>query len=396
MSGSLNSIYNTFNFALSRHMAAMARLQEQVSTGSQVNRASDDPTGSYQMLGLASQAALLDNFIENASTAADYLQISDTVISSMKQQLTDAINAISQVTSGTYGDQARERTAEQIDQIIEQIVQLANAKHNGLYLFAGGSSGTAPYAVERTDGKIISISYQGSQQVRSAEVAPGIMLEVFSAGDKIFRSDERGEPQFSGLTGAKAGEGTSNVCGDVWLTVINDGSNYKISIDDGLTYTTVPAGGSTNQAVTDSRTGKVLYVDTTGINATGVELVRVGGTYDLFNTLIAIRNGLRSSGGLSIEQLAQFRSSAMSSIDEVSNVLLQSTVRNGSKMNFLETIKNGLTDARYASEEGISQIEDADIAQVAIELSRREVLYQMSLSAAARMMSLSLLDYITE
>ena len=37
---------------------------------------------------------------------------------------------------------------------------------------------------------------------------------------------------------------------------------------------------------------------------------------------------------------------------------------------------------------------EADIAQIAIDLSRREVLYQMSLAVAARVMSVSLLDFI--
>jgi len=39
-------------------------------------------------------------------------------------------------------------------------------------------------------------------------------------------------------------------------------------------------------------------------------------------------------------------------------------------------------------------LQEADIAQIAIDLSRRELLYQMSLSLAARMMSVSLLDFI--
>ena len=396
MSGTLNSIYNNVNFALSRHMAAIAKLQEQTATGSQVNRASDDPTGSFQILGLTSQASNIENFIENISTAADYLQMCDTAISGIKQLLVDTKNAISQVVSGTYSEDARQRTAEQVNQILEQIIQLANTKHNGQYLFGGDSSGTAPYAVERTDGKITAVIYHGSQNNRSIEVGPSVFMDVFTAGEKIFSSNEREEPVFSGVTGAKAGEGTSNVRGDVKLTVINDGSNYKVSIDDGLTYTTVPAGGSANQAVTDSRTGKILYVDTTGINATGVELVRVGGTYDVFNALIAIRDGLEGSSELSQEQLGQFRNAAFGSLDEVSNLLLQSTVTNGAKQGFLETIKNNLTDMKYQAEDRTASIEDADIAQIAIDLSRREVLYQMSLSVAAKMMSLSLLDYITQ
>jgi predicted HTH domain antitoxin len=39
-------------------------------------------------------------------------------------------------------------------------------------------------------------------------------------------------------------------------------------------------------------------------------------------------------------------------------------------------------------------LEEADIAQIAIDLTRREVLYEMSLSMAARLLSMSLLDFL--
>jgi flagellar hook-associated protein 3 FlgL len=393
MSGSLNSIYNNVSFALNQHMMAMAKLQEQVSSGSRVNRASDDPSGSYQILGLKSQQDLLGNYIENISSASDILQTSDTVIQSIKQSLSQVRSVLSQVVSGTYNEDARQRTAEQVNQILEQIVMLANTQQSGQYLFGGNNSSTAPYTVERTNGKIMSVVYNGASEQRSIEVAPGVSMEIFPAGEDIFCSDDRSEPVFSDVTGAKAGTGTSNVQGDVWLTVINDGSNYKISIDDGLTYTTVPAGGDTNQAVTDSRTGKVLYVDTTGINKTGVELVRVPGTYDIFNTLIAIRDTLENDKGLSADQLQQSCNSAFNSLGEVINLVLQSTVANGTKVSFLDDLKNNLTDVKNQAQDQTSAIEDADIAQISVDLSRRQVLYQMSL--AAKMMSISLLDYIT-
>ena len=394
MSGSLSSIYNNISFALRQHTMVMAKLQEQVASGSRVNRASDDPTGAYQILGLNSQQKSLDNYIENISSASDILSLSDTIIGSIKSSLSAVRNTVSQVASGTYSEDARQRAAEQVNQMLEQIVLLANTQQSGQYLFGGSKSGDAPYTVERTDGKITSVIYNGASDQRGIEVGPGVQMDILSAGDRIFCSDDRSEPVFSGVTGAKSGTGTSSVRGDVWLTVINDGSNYKISIDDGLTYTTVPAGGQTNQAVTDSRTGKVLYVDTTAINATGVELVRVPGTYDIFGTLMSIRDILQNDKGLSADQLQQFRSGVFSSLDEATNLLVQATVANGTKTNFLDDLKNNLTAVKYQAEDGISAIEDADIAQISIDLSRREVLYQMSLAVAAKMMSLSLLDYI--
>jgi flagellin-like hook-associated protein FlgL len=39
-------------------------------------------------------------------------------------------------------------------------------------------------------------------------------------------------------------------------------------------------------------------------------------------------------------------------------------------------------------------LQQADVAQIAIDLSREQVLYQMSLSVAGKLMTTSLLDFI--
>jgi len=394
MSGTLSNVYNNASFALSLHTNALARLQEQASTGSRVNRPSDDPSAAYQILGLSSQANLLANYMDNLSGVVDTLEISSSTVSSMQSSLTQVKLLLTQVASGVYDEQARETTSGQVNDMLEHIVLLANTEHMNEHLFGGGDTTSAPYTVERTDGKITSVTYQGGSEGRNIEVAPGIQASAFYAGDSIFGSDDRAEPIFSGLTGAAAGTGTSSVRGDVWLTVIHDGSNYQISIDDGLTYTTVPAGGEANQAVTDSITGRILYVDTTQINSTGVELVRVPGTYDIFNTLISLRDILANERGLSDDQLNEVRGEAQVALDEVQNLLVQASVSIGSKIGFLSDLKDSLTEQSYSAEDQIARLEDADIAQIAIDLSERELLYQMSLATVGKIMSMSLLDFI--
>jgi len=394
MSGTLSNIYNNVSYALYQHAKALASLQEQVSTGSRINRVSDDPSATYQVLGLNTQDRSLGNYIDNVSEVSSSLEISSTIIEEMISCFVKATSRLTQVTSGIYDDEARKRTAEEINQMLEQMVLLANTKNIDQYLFGGGSSGTAPYVVERTDGEITRVIYQGSQEGRNIEIAPGMQSSIFYVGDDIFRSDNRGSPVFIGDTGAKAGAGTSSVKGDVWLTVIHDGSNYKISIDDGASYVTVPVGGDSNQAVTNSVTGEVLYVDTTEISSTGVELVRVPGTYDIFSALIGIRDILANKRELSSVQVEELLSNSFGSLDEIHNLLVQQSVSVGSKIGFLDDLKESLKGLKYNVEDETTRLEEADIAQLAIDISRREILYQMSLSVAAKLMSLSLLDFI--
>ncbi len=393
MSGPLNNIYNNVSFALNLHTKALAVLQEQASTGSRINRVSDDPTAAYQILGLNTNDRSLENYVNNLSEVISILELSSVVIEDITSGFTETQVRLTQITSGIYDDAARQRTAEGINDILEQAVLLVNTKYMDQYLFGGTDTGTAPYTVERTDGKITKVTYEGSYENRDIEVAPGLKSSAFFIGDDIFRSNERSTPVFSGYTGAQSGTGTSSCRGGVWLTVTGSAGNYDLSIDGGLS-TVNTDGTDTNLAVTDSRTGEILYVDTTGITSPGVDLVRIPGTYDIFNTLITIREVLENQNGLPNAQVLELAKTLPYSIDEISKVLVKAEVCIGSKIGFLDDVQNSLKDLRYNTENETTRLQEADIAQIAIDLSRREVLYQMSLSVAAKLMSMSLLDFI--
>lgn len=393
MSGTLNNIYNNVSFALHLQTEALTRLQEQASTGSRINRASDDPSVAYRVLGLNSQQKSLENYIDNLSEAVSMLELSSTVIEDIASSLTEIKVCLTQISGGIYDDKARERTAGQINDILEQIVSLANTKHMGQYIFGGSNTTSAPYLVERTNGQITNVTYQGSFENRDINVAPGVKSSAFHVGNNIFHSDDRSNLIFLGDTGAKAGTGTSSVRGDTWLMVTGSAGNYNLSIDDGLsTFNT--DGTDTNLAVTHATTGEVLYVDTTEINSTGTDLVRMPGTYDIFGTLISIRDILKNEKGLPDAQLKEALDSSFNSLEEISELMVQAEVSVGSKIGFLDNLKDSLNNLKYDAEDETSRLQEADIAQIAIDLSRSEVLYQMSLSVAGKLMSLSLLDFL--
>ncbi len=393
MGGTLNNIYNNVSLALHLHTDAMARLQEQVSTGSRINRVSDDSSAAYKVLGLNSHQSSLGNYVDNLSELVSTLEFSSTIFRDMISAVSETKVRLTQVTSGIYNEDNRKRTAEGIDEILEQLVTLANTKHMGQYLFGGGNTTSEPYLVERTNGEITNVTYQGSYKNRDIEVAPGLESSAYQVGDDIFRSDDRSVPIFLGDTGAKAGTGTSSVRGDTWLTITGSAGNYILSIDGGLsTFNT--DGTDTNLAVTNSTTGEVLYIDTTEITGAGTDLVSIPGTYDLFNTLISIRDILRNDQSLSGAQLQELQDVSLSSLEEIYELLIQAEVSVGSKIGFLDNLKESLNNLKYDAEDETTRLQEADIAQIAIELSRCEVLYQMSLSVAGKLMSMSLLDFI--
>ncbi len=394
MSGLLNNIYNNVNFSLHLHSQALYRLQEQVSTGSRLNHASDDPSAAYRVLTLESQFRGTENYMNNVSQLSDTLEITSSLMNDMISVIGDKKVHLTQIVSGTYDQQGRDRVAEEVDDAIEHLLSLANTRHLNQYLFGGSDTQNAPYVAQRTNGQITSVTYAGSMQQQKIEVTSGIQTEAFYVGENLFTAKNRQDPVFLGDTGAATGSGTSNVSGDVWLQVTHDGSNYKLSIDNGQTQTTVPASGDVSNIKVTNAAGQVLYVDAANISATGTELVRIPGTYAMFDTLISIRDMLKNEIGLTEAEFAKYRTYAMASLSEVENQLVEKQVSIGSKIGFLEKINSTMENIQFNTESEKTSIEQADIAQIALDISRREVLYQMSLSVAGKLMSMSLLDFI--
>ncbi len=399
MSGLLGSIYNNVSYSLGIHSEAMLRLQEQASTGSRINRASDDPSAAYRILGLNSQLRLTESYMDNIAQASGMLNFSSIaffgdgngsgmidIISSIKSNMT-------QILSDTYTEDQRKTEAERINGYLEEMLVYANTKYVDSYVFGGSDTNSAPYEAVRTNGEITSVTYVGSSENRDVEVAAGVESSGSYIGDDIFRVDNRGTPIFLGDTGAAVGTGTASVRGDAWLTVTGGPGSWLLSIEDGGANPVAANGTETNLALTDSD-GRVLYVDTTGITSTGVDMVRVPGTHDIFSVLIGIRDVLKNERVLPDAQISELRDNAVNSLSEVENLLVDKSVAIGSRIGFLESLRNMLEDTSFNIKSETALLGDADITQVAIDLSQREVLYEMSLSIAARLLSTSLMDFI--
>lgn len=403
MSGLLaNTHYNTL-LALSRNSKAMMKLQEQASTGSRVNRCSDDPSAAYEILSLNTQNRDYSNHIDNISQISDSLEMSLTILegegsdSGIVQSITQVRKNLTQIFNGTYNEESRNRLADQLNDTLEGLLSMANTKHNQSYLFGGSNTSAPPYAAERENGVITKVNYEGSETAREIKVAPGVKDSAFTPGSEVFRSDDRGEPEMlTEQTGMSLGSGTSSVNGFTWVnSEYNDSTGrYELYLDDPSKKVEInPAEDNSNIALTN-REGRVLYVNAEGLSSEGKELVNTSGTNDIFDTLIAIRDIFRNEQNLDTQEVVKLAEKATGALDEVNNKILNSTTSIGMKVGFLDDLKNNLEDMQMNVDEQTTNLQEADISEIAIDLSRRQTLYQMSLSVASRMMSTSLLDYI--
>jgi len=394
MTASLDAIYKNSRWAIGQNSSMLAALQQKAATGQEVNRVSDNPTDSNQILSLLTDSRTKEQTLKTLDEMISTLDLSASVIQSITSEFGRARASLTSTMSGTLNVELRQTLAADLDNILEEMVSLVNTQRMGQSLFAGADSEALPYTVERDkQGHIIRVNYQGSLEERNVKITEGLEVSGVLTGPALFSSRQQGEPVFYGQTGAAAGPGTSSIRGDVQLTVTGSAGNWQLSIDGGVNVVNVN-GTESNVAVVHSETGQVLYVDATGILQTGTEPVRVSGTYDLFNALISARDLLMNEQNYSEAQLQSMLSDTVQSMDEVNQRLVQAFPVVGGRLQVLTNFKESIKDMKLATEEDISRLQDTDITQVAIDLARYEMLYQMSLSVAARMFSMSLLDFM--
>ena len=391
---SLDAIYKNSRWAIGQNSSILAALQQKAATGQEVNRISDDPVASNQILAFITDSRTKEQTLKTLDEIVSTLDLSSSVIQSITGEFGRARASLTSTMSGTLNTELRQTLALDLDNILEEMVLLANTQRMGQSLFAGANSEQLPYTVERDDrGHITRVDYQGSLEERKVQITDGLETSAVLAGPTLFSSQQRGEPVFYGQTGVTTGTGTSSIRGDVQLTITGSAGNWQLSVDGGANVVAVN-GTETNVAVVHSETGEVLFVDATGIQQAGDEPVRVPGTYDMFNALINARDLLKNEQNYSESQLQSMFADTIHSMDKVNQRLVQAFPVVGGRLQVLTNFKESIEDMKLATDEDISRLQDTDITQVAIDLARYEMLYQMSLNVAARMFSMSLLDFM--
>ncbi|TCW29901.1 flagellar hook-associated protein FlgL [Gulbenkiania mobilis] len=182
---SSNTQYIAGTYSLGSQQGLLTRLQEQLSTLKRVNRPSDDPVASSQIINLMQSQSRNAQMIENAQTVVSKLSMSESllhqgseVIQAMK---TLAVNA----GNGSLKDTDKKALQNEFRERVRELVGIANSTDaNGDYLFGGTQTQSLPF--ELKIGSTISIEYKGNYGQQDIQVSVSREMSVTEPGAVIF------------------------------------------------------------------------------------------------------------------------------------------------------------------------------------------------------------------
>jgi flagellar hook-associated protein 3 FlgL len=131
---------------------------------------------------------------------------------------------------------------------------------------------------------------------------------------------------------------------------------------------------------------KSLFIENYDDTRTATSLGIVGAS-DMIGTLMIMANALRNNERDIIEQMN-------GNIDLAIDELLKTQASVGTSTIRMESTQSRLESTRITVTKLLSEVEDADLVQVASDLAKQENLYQAALLASSKVMQQSLVDFL--
>ena len=124
--------------AMQLSFSRLSTSQEKLSTGRNINRPSDSPTGTNDAMRLRAQLASDTQYARNAQDGLGYMGTIDSTMTSMVDQVNRARDLLVQgASTGSQGPEARQALATELGQIRDSLIGLANTQYLGRPVFAG-------------------------------------------------------------------------------------------------------------------------------------------------------------------------------------------------------------------------------------------------------------------
>jgi len=196
------------------HYAQGAKLQEQMSTSSRVNKPSDDPTAQKVILNQTAMLQQLTTQSNSVDTARHILSDAQTQVRDAQQLLVKAKTIALQARQSTDPSE-REVSVQQLDSLLLQMETIANSKSDGQYLFGGTQTGDPPFTGIAQGNAV----YQASSESARISVPGHPDIKTYYNGLDVFQPPTGGELVISGSTGIVSGAGTSSGSASTTLTI---------------------------------------------------------------------------------------------------------------------------------------------------------------------------------
>jgi flagellar hook-associated protein 3 FlgL len=401
---------NTYDRALQNLYSRQTELsnqQEKLTSGKNVNRPSDDPTGAAQAERALTRLARISS--DNRS-----LEVQRSAITLAESTLGDATSLVQKlrelvITAGNAGYSASDRksVAQEMSGLRDQLFALANARDaNGTPLFGALGSASAPFT-DSSGG--VSFNGVAGQRASTETSIPGTM-----DGQAVWMNVASGNGSFALSTGTGNTGNLWTNTGQVLTPASLTGHNYTITFSVVGAATTYSVQDTTNIPATTVLPAPAVppspnptYTPGQAITFDGLSLVANGApangdTVQVVpstntNLFKVMDDAITAIGdpNLTSSQRAQAVGLALTQVDTGMNQLQAARSQAGEWMNRADNIQDAQEGRTLQLSADKSRAEELDMVKGISDFTRFQTGYQTALQSYAQVQKLSLFNFIS-
>lgn len=391
---------------LSQRQTELSQLQERISTGKRVQRASDDPVAAVMSEAASNRMRRAETDQRSIESARTSLSQAESALGTAGELIQDVRELLVKAGNATYGSAEYKNIAQEIEGLRERLIGVANQKDSaGRTLFGGLGGSTTPF-VEVYGPSGGGMQFQG---MRGQEAAGGNLLPQTFDGDAVFMSVPPGNGSFTVALPAGNTGGLTTDIGSVNNPSALTGHSYQIgftstgsgayeySITD--TTTGTPVAGHSNVPYTAGMQievdGMSLRLRGTPSNGDSVAINPVTNPTDVFKVMQNAIDALRGASSGQTAQLTQALGQSLTEIDAAHDRVLSARSQAGEWLNRADSIDNLLADRLVDDEAERSRLEDLDLIKGISDFQNRQTGLQAAMAAYGQVQKLSLFQYVT-
>lgn len=192
------------NHAMTNLYGSLKRLDKmnsELSSGTKIQRPSDDPVGTTVVMRLKSSLRQIGEHKANVDNAIGVTESIDSALAELGDVLQRASELATRGANGTLDQTARDAIAKEVDQLLDHVVQVGNSTFAGRHVFGYNRTDKPPFSRDGDNiyflGKLIDVSGTGDPSGDGStdpvdgtrtglEVGVGSTIDVSVPGDKAF------------------------------------------------------------------------------------------------------------------------------------------------------------------------------------------------------------------
>jgi len=210
----------------------IAKLNEEVSTGKRINRASDDPGRISQLHNVRQQLNNQGVYMKNATQAEQLLNVADTTLKEIHTTLSEARELAVQFANEVYNADQRGEAANVTDTLFERTLSLSNTQFNERHIFAGTAYDDVAFDATGT--------YQGSTDSPESVVGDDLKVKTgFDGSDLLTDSSD----MFVAISNLKTALSIDDTAGIV--SALDDIDAALLDVEKGM----VEVGGEMRRSI---------------------------------------------------------------------------------------------------------------------------------------------------